>query len=98
MRLQNFKRRRVKIVFYPLTRLTLLLTLLLLSALYRSLPPLTPITHTHTTYRPSPIVCPSNVSQGYNGKTALAMAIEMDEYGYARAEIVAVLRAAGAAE
>jgi hypothetical protein len=56
--------------------------------------------HTHTTYRPSPIVCPSNVSQNGGGYTALAIAIEMDkEYGIEGCkECMAVLRAAGAEE
>ena len=44
----------------------------------------------------SPIVCPSNDSQGYGG-TALAIAIEKDGEGKAGCvECVALLRAAGA--
>ena len=53
----------------------------------------------HTVLRTSPlIVCQSNVSQDSSGNTALDQAIVKDNAGNDRAEIVAVLRAAGAKE
>ena len=72
------------------------------TAFSRSRPPSPHHTHTHHTVlltSPPPLVCPSNVSQDKDGKTALIFAISFAKQGRdGCTKCVEVLRAVGAEE